>query len=84
MSKSASAWLDVEGSSVAFVFGEDFSAVRALTGDWRSPAPRVTIGEFMEDGYRELSPVDAATLASEARMALAGSPVLTKKADQAA
>ena len=79
MSKSASAWVDEDGSPVAFVFGSDgFSAVRSLEGDWRSPAPSVKLGEFMEDGYRSASGDEAETLLKAARISASVSPVLAK------
>jgi len=77
VAKLVDAFIDAEGTDVAFVFTEGFSALRRLDGTWSTPAPDCTFGDF-EEGWRSLSPVDAAALLSEARMATSESTVLAK------
>lgn len=78
MSKSASAWVDVDGSPAAFVYADGFSAVRDSRGAWKSPAPSVTIGDLSEDGYKLAPPDVSAALVKAARMASSVSPVRAK------
>ena len=70
MNKSE-AWVDADGGLAAFVYAEGgFSACRDLDGRWVSPAPRVTLGDLLEDGYVKAGAADAATLLNEARLGL--------------
>ena len=69
--QSILAFVSDDGSKVAWVFGPgEFSAVRSLEGDWRSPAPKVKAGDFVSDGgYDRLPDAAALALSEEAREA---------------
>jgi len=73
------AWIDLEGSSVAFVFDGDFSAARSLDGNWRTPAPSgLNVRDLYADGYTTASDEEEATLLKDARMSVKESPVRAK------
>ena len=73
------AWIDSEGSSVAFVYDGDFSAARSLDGDWRTPAPSgLNVRDLSADGYETTSSAEAAALVKAARMAVKESAVRVK------
>jgi hypothetical protein len=75
----AVAWIDSEGSGVAFVYDGEFSAVRLLDGDWKAPAPSgINVRDLSADGYETASPTEAAALLKEARIAVKESPVRAK------
>ena len=74
-----SAWIDSEGSSVAFVYDGDFSAGRRPDGNWITPAPSgLNVRDLSADGYETASPAEAATLLKEARMSVKESAVRAK------
>ena len=61
------AWIDSEGSSVAFVYDGDFSAARSLDGDWRTQAPSgLNVRDLSADGYEMASNEEAEALVKEA------------------
>ena len=61
------AWIDSKGSIVAFVFDGDFSAVRSLDGNWRTPAPSgLNVRDLSADGYEMASAAEAAALVKSA------------------
>ena len=73
------AWIDSEGSDVAFVYDGDFSAVRSPDGNWRAPAPSgVNVRDLAADGYEMASSTEAAALVKAARMSAKESPVRAK------
>lgn len=73
------AWIDSKGSSVAFVYDGDFSAVRSPDGDWKAPAPAgLNVRDLSADGYEMAPPGEAAALVKAARMAVKESPVRDK------
>jgi hypothetical protein len=63
------AFIADDDSGVAWVFEDEFSAVRGPDGTWKSPAPDAKLGDFMDE-YSTLPPAEALALSKEARMAL--------------